>query len=256
MPQNLLFFDLDGTLCLNHTLQVPAATQAVFPTLLANGNVPVVVTGRSLYEVQPLLKRLQIKNYILSNGSYIVADQQLVQQLTVPRPAIEQLRQVAQAQGDDLAYFNQQGFAVTGINARTQDHMNRLGIASAPIVPDFYVHQPVNFMNAYMDAQHETPYLKRLSDQLRFIRYDPMAVNIVPKNVSKARAIQTFLDHTTIQVGQTYAFGDQDNDLGMFAHATYGIAMQQATPALQQQATFVAQTANGVLAGLQHYKLI
>jgi Cof subfamily protein (haloacid dehalogenase superfamily) len=256
MPQNLLFFDLDGTLCLDHTLQVPAATQAVFPTLIANGNLPVVVTGRSLYEVQPLLKQLRIKNYILSNGSYIVADQQLVQQTQIARADMAQLRQVAQAQGDDLAYFNQQGFAVTGINARTQAHMNRLGIASAPIKPDFYVHQPVNFMNAYMDAQHEAPYLQRLGHHLRFIRYDPMAVNIVPQNVSKGQAIQTFLAKNNVQVGATYAFGDQDNDLGMFAHATYRIAMHAATSALQQQATFVATTDNGVLAGLQYYHLI
>lgn len=256
MKQNLLFFDLDGTLCPGRRLKVPAATQALFPQLVAQGNVPVVVTGRSLYEVQPVLDQLHIRNYLLSNGCYVVANGRVIANHQLPRTMIEKLRQLAQQRGDDLAYFNQHGFAVTGINARTQGHIQRLGLTKVPIEPDFYLKQPVNFMNAYVATGAEAVYRQLLGQQAHLIRYEQMAVNIVPNAASKAQAIQTFLAATTIKVGATYAFGDQDNDLGMFAQADYGIAMAAATPALKQRATYVAQAENGVLAGLRHYGLL
>ena len=99
-----------------------------------------------------------------------------------------------------------------------------------------------------MDAE-----LTRLADTVRFA---PLAIDVLPKNVSKGTAIQTLLNSMAATQVETYAFGDQNNDLSMFQLADHGIAMRKGTEELKAQASYVAKTENGVLEGLKYYGLI
>lgn len=129
-------------------------------------------------------------------------------------------------------------------------------LSKALIAPEFYRTHTVNFLNLYLQKSEEAPYQKFFSNQLKFVRYAPLAVDILPVKTSKAQAIDKLLTTMNLPNITTYAFGDQNNDLTMFSKVNYGIAMKDATKELKGLATYVAKTGAGVAEGLQYYKLI
>ncbi len=256
MKENIIFFDLDGTLCPDGHLGLPEATANIFPQIINNHSLPVITTGRSFYEIESLLAKLKVHNYILSNGCYVVFADQIIQNYQMPEAIMVRLIDDAKKNNYDLGFFNQHGFAVTGINEATKHHMARMGIENVKVDESFYLSNRVNFMNAYIDESTEVSYRNKFSEDVSIVRYAPMAVDILPKDISKAQAIKKLLSTANIEVDKTYAFGDQNNDLTMFEYVDFGIAMKDATDDLKQRATFIAQTDSGVIEGLKHYQLV
>ncbi len=56
----------------------------------------------------------------------------------------------------------------------------------------------------------------------------------------------------------SYAFGDQMNDLQMFAEVKFPIAMGNGVPEVKEKASFVTKSNinGGIVNGLRHYGLI
>ncbi|MCH4163727.1 MAG: Cof-type HAD-IIB family hydrolase [Lentilactobacillus diolivorans] len=256
MVDKLAFFDLDGTLCDNGPLSVTQTTFAAIQKLKHENVLPVIATGRSYYEVHDLLKMLDLHTFILANGCYIVHDDQVIQNYHFPINRIKEVLTLADQNDDVVGYFNQQGFAISGMNPVTRGHVDRMRLTHVPINHDFFIQQPVNFLNLFIMNTREEIYQTAFKNQLSILRYAPDAVDVMPIEISKAQGIQKIkklVGHSNIE---TFAFGDQNNDLSMFSLADYGIAMKQATLGLKQRATYVAQSDHGVLEGLKHYGLI
>lgn len=122
--------------------------------------------------------------------------------------------------------------------------------------PDFYQTNPVNFMNFYLNAGVEKSISQQLVLVADTVRFAPLAIDVLPKNVSKGTAIGYLLERIARPEIETFAFGDQDNDLSMFQSIDHGIAMQHGSNQLKAQAAYVAETKNGVLKGFKHCHLI
>ncbi|MCH4171736.1 MAG: Cof-type HAD-IIB family hydrolase [Lactobacillus sp.] len=254
--RKVLFFDLDGTLCPNHDLVPAPGIVPIFHSFKDRGILPVIATGRSLYEVKPLLEQLQVQSYILANGCYIVYQGRVLQDTQFPVATIEELLALAKVHHHDVGFFNQQRCAVTGFNQRTRAHIDQMQLDPCEIDPLFYQHNHTNFLNIYVDSDQEDLYTQAFKDKLEIVRYAPFAVDVLPEQVSKAHGIDRLLaEHDLLHV-PTYAFGDQNNDLSMFARVDHGIAMAVATPELKQLASYVATSEFGVVEGLKHYQLI
>lgn len=252
----IIFFDLDGTLCPHNDLQVTPEITQLFAKFPAHHILPVVASGRSFYEVQPLLRKLKVDSYILSNGCYVVAQESVIQNQQLSNNVIEKIIKLANDRKQDVGFFNQKDYAVTGINHLTRRHMNAMHLSKALIAPEFYRTHTVNFLNLYLQKSEEVAYQKTFSNQLEFVRYAPLAVDVLPVKTSKAQTIDKLLTTMNLPNLTTYAFGDQNNDLTMFSKVDYGIAMKKATIELKRLASYVAKTDSGVIEGLRHYQLI
>jgi Cof subfamily protein (haloacid dehalogenase superfamily) len=251
-----IFFDLDGTLCRGYGLELETEIIEAFEHLRETDVQPVIATGRSYYEVKPILQTLQVNDYILSDGCYAFFNGKEIVNETFSSSEIEAILSVAAEMGVAAGYFNQQGYAVTEMTGEVSEHGALLGQKNVPIAPTFYQTQPVNFMNLYLDSKKEdqvTGKLEKIADRIRF---SPLAVSLLPKNSSKGTAIKKVLDHCATSESVTYAFGDNDNDLTMFQLVDHSVAMKQATEGLKQQATYIAKSEQGVIEGLKHYGLI
>ncbi|MGG5373046.1 HAD family hydrolase [Enterococcus sp. AZ196] len=254
--KKLAFFDLDGTLCCGGGLQVEPEMIAAFSELRAKGILPVIATGRSYYEVKELLKQLRVEHFILSNGCYVRLAGKTLLDAKFSQTEIETILQIADQYQVSAGYFNQEGFAITNYSEIVEEHVTYMGIKEVPVEVDFYQNNPVNFMNLYVNAALEKEVKKELSTVADTVRFAPLAIDVLPKNVSKGAAIQIFLNSMAGTQMETYAFGDQNNDLSMFQLVDHGIAMHHGTEELKEQASYIAKTENGVLEGLRHYGLI
>lgn len=256
MINAITVFDLDGTLCDAGPLQISPTTLQAVKQLRANHILPVIATGRSYYEITDLLTLLDLHTYILANGCYIVYEDQTIQNYQFPIEKIQAVIQFANQHHDDVGFFNQQVFAVSGLNPLTSRHIARNHLLNTLVDPTFFQHAPVNFLNLYIEQAKEALYQAAFHNQLSILRYAPDAVDVMPLEISKAQGItriKRLIGHPEIDV---YAFGDQNNDLSMFDLADYSISMKQASNRLKQRASYVAKSDHGVLEGLRHYHLI
>lgn len=254
--ETIVFFDLDGTLCEGGSLQVTDELIKAFAELRKNQIQPMIATGRSFYEVEGLLKLLNVENFILSNGCYVQFEGETLLNAQFSQKEIEEILQIAGNSNLAAGFFNQKEYAITELNELVRDHIAYMGISDVPVEAAFYRTQPVNFMNLYVDIEVEKRVHKELKTFADIVRFAPLAIDVLPKNVSKGHGIQKVLasmEHTNVQ---TYAFGDQNNDLTMFQLVDHGIAMRHATDELKKEASYVAKTDQGVLEGLRYYNLI
>lgn len=254
--KKMAFFDLDGTLCLGNSLALGDGLVEAFDQLRKNEVHPVIATGRSLYEVEELFHRLKIENFILAGGCYAHFAGETIINETMSHTEIEKILSIADKHQFPAGYYNQQGYAVTEISGVVRDHIDHMGITGVAVAPDFYRNYPVNLMNLYIDEQVETQVTDKLEKLVDRMRFSPHALTVFPKNISKGSAIQKVLDRFSGTKIETYAFGDNNNDLSMFKMVDHGIAMFDATEELKKQAFYVAKTDAGVLEGLKHFKLI
>ena len=73
-------------------------------------------------------------------------------------------------------------------------------------------------------------------------------LDMTPKDVNKATAMEVLLNHLGIKPSECMAFGDNENDAPLLAMAGYPIAMSDATPGILQM---VSQTTDSVEAVLR-----
>lgn len=69
-------------------------------------------------------------------------------------------------------------------------------------------------------------------------------VELVPKGVSKLRAIKMIASHYGIKQNEIIAVGDGENDIEMISYAGYGIAMKNAGRLLKEQADIITEEDN------------
>ena len=254
--KKLAFFDLDGTLCSGGSLRVDQETLDAFDQLRENEVLPIIATGRSYYELKELLTLLKAEHFVLSNGCYVRLAGKTIQNAKFSASEIEKILAIAKENRLAAGYFNQREFAVNRLSDVVKEHIAYMGIQEIPISPNFFHKNPVNFMNLYLNEELEKKISAELASVADTVRFAPLAIDVLPKTVSKGTAIQKLLSSMSGTQLETYAFGDQNNDLSMFQLVDYGVAMRDGTDQLKSQASYVAKTENGVLEGLKHYGLI
>ena len=69
MYKYLVFFDLDSTL-FDANSKVNDEVANAMDEIRANGGLPVIATGRTLYEIPDTLAKTKINTVVASNGDY------------------------------------------------------------------------------------------------------------------------------------------------------------------------------------------
>lgn len=254
MAKALVFFDLDGTL-LQADKSVTAEVVAAIKALRQHDVVPAIATGRNVFEVQYVLDATGINTIVAANGSYVQAHGQAVAQTRLDRQTVTQFNAYAKAHHDPVGWYNQAGFALSAANADTKANYQLLQL-DAHVEPDWYQTHPVNFM--FVFERDQDMILPPKFPQLSMVRNNPRGLDVMAQGVTKMSGIKQLLAQPGFRGVTTYAFGDAENDLPMFAGVDHAIAMGNGQPAAKQQAEYVtsANDDHGIVNGLKHFGLI
>ncbi|MDR3355924.1 MAG: Cof-type HAD-IIB family hydrolase [Spirochaetaceae bacterium] len=79
---------------------------------------------------------------------------------------------------------------------------------------------------------------ERFGDSVTLVRSSPIYLEILAKGVSKGAGLARALKYLDIDPKDTIVFGDEENDLSMFAAAGYSAAPANAAKAALEKATF------------------
>ncbi|KRN02137.1 HAD superfamily hydrolase [Levilactobacillus senmaizukei DSM 21775 = NBRC 103853] len=255
MENAVVFFDLDGTLFDDEKHVLPASIAAIHE-MQQHHILPVIATGRNIFEIQYVLDATNIDAVVSANGSYVQYQGQRLSAAVLDKDVLTAVTKFANEQGDPVGYFNNQGFRLSQANTDTTDNFKLLRLN--PVVdPDWYLNHDINFLNVF-NRNKEQLYQEKFAGSLSFVRNNPRALDTMLTGITKQTGIRTFLKEAGLSGAKTYAFGDGFNDLQMFDEVDVPIAMGNGVFQAKHQAAYVTgtNTTDGIVTGLQHFGLI
>ncbi|WDF82408.1 Cof-type HAD-IIB family hydrolase [Lacticaseibacillus pabuli] len=255
MPKAVVFFDLDGTLLRDDKSVAPSCLDAI-AELRQHHVLPVVATGRNIFEVENVLKQTQIDTVVSANGSYVQYQGKRLSQAVIPTNLVEDFTDYAKNQGDPIAWFNNEGFALNHETPVTDKNFELLHL-HAHVEPLWYKRHRVNFMFVF-NFDKEQRYSEHFESKLSLVRNNPRGLDTMLAGVSKATGIKTLLSVAKLAHLPTFGFGDELNDVPMLKLVDHPVVMGNGNPKVKQLAEFVTTSnmTDGIEHGLQHFGLL
>lgn len=257
MRKKILFLDLDGTL-LNDERQISPGNRAALYEALEQGHRVVINTGRPLESAIQLNQDLGLTKkgcYLISfNGGYIYdpySGEVIYRQcLTIPQ-AVEVAELFNQANVHVQSYDSHQVL----VEPRWEDeslrrYCNKVNM-SYRVLPDFATGLQEEPAKVLAISYTDRAALERIEAQINEQYTDVECffsckefLEVVPKGVHKGNALIRLCELLGMDVADSVAAGDAENDLAMLRAAGTGCAMANGVDAVKQIADYITQNDN------------
>ncbi|WP_082383903.1 Cof-type HAD-IIB family hydrolase [Lacticaseibacillus thailandensis] len=252
---------MDGTLYADDKT-LPACNLSAIKRLRANGVLPVITTGRDLWEIDTLMAVTKINTVVAGNGATVLFNHHTVGQHYIPTKLVERINAAAKRDGLKVAYYNEHHAVLSGNDSLTRANYADVQQVQPVIDPDFDTTTPLTRMLLFIgndDAGNQVKAAyQREFPEMAFYRDSPYDVDTISQDVSKASGIAELLAQPALHGVPTYAFGDADNDLPLLDAVDHPVAMQNGTHKARHAAEFVTadNMHKGIPKGLRHFALI
>lgn len=257
MTYKIVFFDIDGTL-VNEEKHIPLDAEEAVRELQSRGVEAVIATGRAPYFFAPIAERLGIDSFVSLNGAYVVYKGKPIFQREIPRTSVEALVNHAAKHNHSLVFEGHSAyFANEPSHPYMVESVSSLKVELPGCDPHFWRSEPIYQIFLHCEPHEEHVYDQVVPD-LRYIRWHPKAMDVIPGDRSKAQGIAALLKHIRVKPEEAVAFGDGLNDKEMLGMVGLGIAMGNAHDELKPFADHVTTHVDegGIRNGLRYAGLI
>ena len=262
-PVRLAALDLDGTL-LNHEGQVTPRTRAVLQAASDRGVVIVPTTGRPLGNLPPVVAQLPGVRYaITSNGAavYHLPDRLCIHESAMEPalvcPIIEELQKKSIHMD---AFINGDGFSQRSCEGKIdcldmptsiKRYIHRTRTFTDDLAAYIRVHNlNVQKMTLNFYPQEDGTFLYRdevmqiLSEhpEITFLSGGYHNLEFTRAGVTKGNGLTLLCSHLGVDIEETLACGDTQNDIDILKTAAIGVAMENALPEVKEIADFVTRS--------------
>lgn len=228
----LLAVDMDGTL-LDENSQIPPETHGLIRELREAGVRFAVSSGRnhpSLVEFWG--ETAPYIDYIASNGTQVVCDGKVLENVAFDRDALVRLKEVCDRVDclhllcltADRHYIMELDWELTGPPPGEVEYESRA--TEVPYDPIFKVvvvnEREQDISDILFALSHE------VGDCLKFLPYTARAIDVMPNDVSKATGLEAMRTYLGIEREEIAAYGDSMNDYEMMRYAGSPRAMSNA----------------------------
>lgn len=257
MDKSIVFFDIDGTL-LDHQKNLPSSTKQAIMKLKEAGHDVAIATGRPPFFFEDLRKELGIDSYVSFNGQYVVYKGEAIFTNPLDASTIEDLTNLSAKRNHPLVYMNH-----LTMKSNIADHpaieesMNSLKVHTPEMDPLFHKDRELFQTLLFCTEGEEKEYAEAFT-KIRFVRWHPNSVDVIPANGSKAVGISHLIKILGYELDQVYAFGDERNDLEMLSQVGHGVAMGNAPQDVKDVARYVTKPVDedGIEHGLKMVGLL
>lgn len=279
--KNIIFMDVDGTLC-GQDGAVPISAREAIVETRSKGNLVYLCTGRSLPEINEEILSIGFDGIIGAGGGYIENKTEILFHQMMEKEDV--LLAVEYFRHHDMGYYLESNDALFA----SDNCISKIREAVYQVVKDypryfrdenpepqwFYdvlndnLHKEVNLSEinkiCFIDPKH--PFEKAESYFKEKFRVHHATVfefgmnsgELGILNINKFTAIQKLLKTLDIENCKTYAFGDGLNDIDMFKAVDYSVAMENGKPGLKKYAHKITDIAeeDGIYKSFQELGLI
>ena len=258
MKKKIMFLDLDGTL-LDDAKQISQGNREALHQALEAGHKVVIATGRAMASAAKQNLHLGLTDpgcYIIAYNGGMISDShtgQIILQEMIPGDIALRVVQIARAQGVHIQTYDEEGVVLEpwSVNEGLKHYCNGsklsyrvvadLAEALKQDVPkllsiDLHDRKP---MVAFAEAV-----MQELGQWVDCYFSCAEYLEIVPKGVNKGNAIAWMCRKLGIDIADSIACGDADNDLSMIQTAGIGVAMANGTEIVKAAADYITERSN------------
>lgn len=256
MGKKIFFFDLDGTLLNKEKIITPATRQAL-DKFTAAGNHFCINTGRAIDSAKAVYNGLGLnfKGSFLcgSNGTeiYSVDEERFVYKTGVRLELVPRILDLADEMGVHCHTYNETHI-VSRHNGECMEYYRRVIKTPLTVTDDVLseLSGPPSKMIAIELHDHEKQERFRralqdmVGDELTLLYSNPYYMEIFPSEAGKGSVVKRLADYLGIDIADTYAAGDEQNDISMIETAGCGIAMINGTDIVKKSADVITKLDN------------
>ena len=263
--KSAVFFDIDGTIW-DYDKYIPESAKLAIKKLKENGHLAFICSGRARAFINdPGLLSLGFDGIVCSCGCHIEIDGKILYQKILEKDFAKQTVEMIRSygfrpilEGPKLIYMDDEEF---GYEDEFGNILRRdLGNSLVTIGGDYYGDWVINKMSCATDveASKRIECFDKLSDDFSIISHSDEVCELVPAGHNKATGMLKACELVGIDVENTYALGDSENDLDMLEAAHVGIAMGNGTERAKEVADYVTTDfdKDGIYNALKHFGLI
>ncbi|WP_066303510.1 Cof-type HAD-IIB family hydrolase [Bacillus sp. FJAT-29814] len=256
--KSVIFFDIDGTL-LDEDKKLPRSTKEAIFTLKEMGHVVAIATGRAPFMFEDLKKELAIDTYIGYNGQYVVLEGEVLYTNPLKISSVEKLTSAALQRNHPVVYMDHEDMkANVPEHKYIKESFEFFKSTSLPTYDPHYFKGRDLYQAQLFCAEGEEKQYEQEFHDFDFVRWHPVAMDVVPKGGSKAKGISEIAKKLGFPQEHLYAFGDGLNDIEMLSMVENSVAMGNAEEKVKEVAKFVTKSVSddGIFHGLQMVGLL
>lgn len=254
----VIFFDIDGTLVPMGKPHILDSTVNAFNALRSKGIHVVICTGRHITEISEGndLSNYDFDGIIATTGQYCLDANK--------KPFYTKAMNEHQ-HAEIISLFEEKKYSVV-LKTAIEEYLNVL----TPICKETYdffgmKYRPEKKYNGediyqalIFASEEERKKLEEEMTDLEFTSWFPTATDIIPRGGGKVSGIDAYLEKENIDISETMAFGDGENDIEMLQHVHIGIAMGNANESVKNVADYITEDSDkdGIYHALKHFDLI
>lgn len=231
------FFDIDGTLIGFKTHRVPESTWRAIEAMRERGIKVCIASGRSLMEMQDEV-RSGFDAYVTMNGQLCFDDAGVFRDAHIDGADVRVLVEQAREGLYDLYVMQGSRSFVNHAGERVLELGRQVGLEYEVGDLDWAYERPVYQFNVFCDRQSEDVFLSK-TDHVVATRWNDLFCDVVPAQGGKDYGVRAALERFGIAPEEAIAFGDGENDLGMFEVVGTSVAMGNAWNGVKDRASFV-----------------
>lgn len=238
LNRKIVFFDLDGTV-LNNNKEILQSTKKAIHGLQESGIYTAIATGRGPQEMLWACKELNIDSYVAINGAYAVYNGIEVHLENIAQEEVRQLIDTVERYKHSAAFITHNDmWALDEDHPLINECLHTLKMDYPRVDKELHMHRPVNQAVVYCQEKHDDMYREN-HPNLEFIRFHELGMDAIEKGNSKEVGIKAIMKAGGFKRENTYAFGDELNDLGMLSFVECGIAMGNSVPEVKEIADYI-----------------
>lgn len=254
----IAFFDFDQTLYSHRSNSIPDSAAKAVNIMHDNGIKIFICSGRSLCEMKYFdISSIKIDGMIANNGQLAYDNNnKIIFDYPISGILKEKIIQKFNDKTVPIFINTENDVFVNYVDdkvVKTQRDIN------SPIPPiKEYEGEKIYMCSAFFADKEKWSDILLLEDIANITFWHDGAVDIVPKDVTKASGIKGVLDYYKISKEETIAFGDADNDIDMLKYCEHGIAMGNASEEVKKVADYITSDIeeDGIYNACIHYNLL
>ena len=249
MKYKLIAADLDGTLMGEDAIISPKVRDAV-RRAMEKGVKFTIATGRAFSSTCLFAQELGVNAPLICYQGGLIKDHlsgQVIHEQSLPLPLAQEVIRFTQQRGLHLNVYMDDGRAYAERVTPEASYYTSIAKEAVCTVGDmlaFLDRDPMKFIIVLSDDGATELLIAELgvlfAGQMSFVRSYSRLVEGIPLGVSKGRALAHLADHLGFSLEETIGIGDNDNDLELVEWAGLGVAMGNASPALEAAADYIA----------------
>lgn len=235
-----IFFDIDGTLVSMKTHQM---TDKVLETLykLKDKGIRLFIASGRPPQIIDNLRGFPFDGIIAMNGGLTLVGGEVIDSHPLDKEDALRIAKISNANNIPAFISSDSGCGINIMNDISWEMfaLIKIGTPAYLDLEKIAAEENIYQYTIYVSAEEEMKLFRPEIKNADFPRWHPAFADVVPKGISKSVAIGKICHLFGIDIADTIAFGDGDNDISMLKSVGFGIAMGNATDSVKASADMI-----------------